>query len=175
MRYPLRHCTCLASVGQPSELLDWTPCGRTNTFIECPKGPSFRQIRQHVVQYTKGRQYQRHVVILALYAPETIYSIKHPQTQPWKTRPVPTTGLLLSLQNRGRCSRGLVQPLVMLDCLSHRTVKGRRILDQPVLLNLSNVPDKRLLPGLHDLMENDPISLTVEHEGAGMGVQHRGA
>ena len=40
------------------------------------------------------------------------------------------------------------------------------ILHQPALLSLCNIPYESLVPGLHKLMKDNPIRLSIEHQRA---------
>jgi len=40
-------------------------------------------------------------------------------------------------------------------------IKVRRILQQPRALNLRHIPNERLVPSLHDFVEDDPVSLAI--------------
>lgn len=64
---------------------------------------------------------------------------------------------------------------LLLAFASSRLIKLGRILKEPALFDLGNVPYEGLVPGLHDLMEYHPVRLSVKHEGTGVGMQRRGS
>jgi hypothetical protein len=69
--------------------------------------------------------------------------------------------------------RGSSPTHIHLSPSSPNPIKIRRILHQPPLLNLRNLPNKRLVPRLHYLMKQHPLRLAIKHQTTRMSMECR--